>query len=69
MSHVWGWGWVRVPGLMSGGGGARNGAGGLPCVLSRGRWALYSEVQYIMGNCHMGNPVNRLTDGQTCMKP
>ena len=60
---------VRVPGLVWGGGWlAGNGVGGVPCVISRRCWALYNEVQCIMGNGHMSNPVDRLTDGQTCIK-
>ena len=31
-------------------------------VLCQG-WGLYSEVQGIMGNGHMGTPLNRMTDG------
>ena len=35
----------------------------VPCLKSRG-WALYSEVQCILGNGHMGTPL--WTDRDTC---
>ena len=39
--------------------GLRGSAG---VMLGGWEWALYSEVQCIMGNDHMGTPVNRQTD-------
>ena len=39
------------------------GQGGGPMSIGAGAWGLYSVVQCIMGNGHMGTPlVNRQTD-------